>query len=51
MKKKIFVFTDAHILCLGAILAQDENVETVKPVAIISRNVLNSRSKISTVRS
>ena len=42
MSKQTFIFTDAHITGLGAILAQGESVETAKPIAISSRTTTDS---------
>ena len=38
MDKPTFVITDAHITGLGAILAQDNNLKSAKPVAFASRS-------------
>ena len=45
MSKPIFIFTDAHITGLGAILAQGDSVDTDKLVAIASQttNVAEKR--------
>ena len=37
LRKKTFIFTDAHITGLGAILAQGDSVENAYPVAFASR--------------
>ena len=37
LSKNTFVFVDAHITGLGAILAQGESVETAKPIEFASR--------------
>ena len=37
MSKPIYVFTDAHISGLGAMLGQGESMEKVKPIAFASR--------------
>ena len=37
MSKPIYVFSDAHISGLGAMLAQGDNISTAKPVAFASR--------------
>ena len=43
--KPIFIFTDAHISGLGAILAQGNDIESAKPVAIASRSTTPSEKK------
>ena len=37
MGKQTFLFTDAHITGLGAILTQGESIATAKPIAFASR--------------
>ena len=37
MSKPIYVFSEAHISGLGAMLGQRDNVKSIKPVAIASR--------------
>ena len=37
MKKSIYLFIDAHVTGLGAILAQGNSIDTAKPVVIASR--------------
>ena len=43
--KRIFLFTDAHITGLGAILAQGDTIETAKPVAVASRTTSDAEKK------
>ena len=43
--KPIFIFTDAHITGVGAILAQGETLEEAKPVAIASRTTTSAEKK------
>lgn len=45
MKKKTFVFTDAHITGLGAMLAQGDSIEDAKPVAFASRTTHGAESR------
>ena len=45
VSKQTFLFTDAHITGLGAILAQGSSIETAKPVAIASRTTTDSERK------
>lgn len=45
MSKPTFVFTDAHITGLGAMLAQGEDIHTAKPVAFASRTTSPAESR------
>ena len=45
VSKQIFIFTDAHITGLGAILAQGDDIDTAKPVAVASRGTTDSESR------
>ena len=45
MKKKIFIFTDAHISVLGTILTQEDNYQDVKPIIIASRTTSQSEKR------
>ena len=45
MKKKIYIFTDAHISGLGAILAQGDNYQDAKPIVIASRTTSNTEKR------
>ena len=45
MKKPIFIFTDAHISGLGAILAQGSTISDAKPVALASRTTNSAENK------
>ena len=45
VSKQIYLFTDAHITGLGAILAQGSSLETAKPVAIASRTTTVAEKK------
>ena len=43
--KPTYLFTDAHISGLGAILAQGDSLETAKPVAVASRTTSEAERK------
>ena len=45
VSKQTFLFTDAHISGLGAILAQGNSLENAKPVAVASRTTSESEKK------
>ena len=45
MKLPIYVFVDAHVSGLGAILAQGTTLETAKPVAIVSRTTNDAEKR------
>ena len=45
ISKPTYVFTDAHITGLGAILAQGDSVETARPIAIASRTTTDAEKK------
>ena len=45
ISKPTYLFTDAHISGLGAILAQGDTVETAKPVAIASRATTDAEKR------
>ena len=46
MKKKIYIFTDAHISGLGAILTQGDNYQGAKPIVIASQTTSQSEKKV-----
>ena len=48
MTKKIYIFTDAHIPGLGAILAQGDTYQDAKPVVIASRTNSNAETRYPT---
>ena len=43
--KPTYLFTDAHITGLGAILAQGDSVETARPVAVASRTTTDAEKR------
>jgi len=45
MGKQTFLFTDAHITGLGAILAQGENVNSAKPIVFASRTTSSAEKR------
>ena len=45
VSKQTFLFTDAHVTGLGAILAQGDDVDTAKPVAVVSRTTTDSEKR------
>ena len=45
MKKNIYIFTDAHISGLGAILTQGDNYHNAKPIVIASRTTSQSKKR------
>ena len=47
MSKRTFVFLDAHITGLGAMLAQGDTRQTAKPVAFASRTTNDAESRYS----
>ena len=46
MKKKIYIFTDAHISGLGAILTQGDNYQGAKPIVIALQTTSQSEKKV-----
>ena len=48
-KKKTFIFTDAHITGLSALLAQGDSVEEAKPVAVASRTTTSAETRYSQI--
>ena len=45
LAKPIFLFTDAHVTGLGAMLAQGNTMEEAKPVAVASRTTSDAESR------
>ena len=45
LSKQIYVFTDAHVTGLGAMIAQGNNLMTAKPIAIASRTTTDAESR------
>ena len=45
MNKPIYIFVDAHITGLGAILAQGDSIDTAKPVAFASRTTTSPETR------
>ena len=43
--KPTYLFTDAHITGLGAILAQGDDIETARPVAVASRSTTDAERR------
>ena len=45
MSMKVFIFADAHITGLGAILAQGKDIQSARPVAVASRTTTNAEKR------
>ena len=45
LSKQIYVFTDAHVTGLGAMIAQGNNLANAKPIAVASRTTTDAESR------